>query len=158
MIAIILSLVVWYLQAFPHDFHASLTEVKQNNAEKVYEISLRVFTDDLETALSQDLGVKYRIKPDTEIDPQISSYLQKKWVMKMDGQDQKPIYLGKEFDQDVCYLFFEYTYIKEPVTIQITNEVFMELFEDQTNLINVYRHDRRKTVVFDQGKRSALFD
>ena len=40
-----------------HDFHTSLAEVEYNTSSKTFEISLRVFTDDFEKALSQKKSI-----------------------------------------------------------------------------------------------------
>jgi hypothetical protein len=147
-------LICWAL----HDFHASLSEVKQNSKEMVYEVSLRVFTDDLEAALSLQTGTKFKLNSAPEMELALTSYLSKNWMLKLNGKSVGAHYLGKEFDQDVCYLYFEFPFEKVNDKVEIKNIVLLELFDDQTNLLNLQRSGGRRTVVFDRNLQEAAFD
>lgn len=62
-----------------HDFHTSLTEINFNPKSKSLELSVRVFTDDLETALTNfNKGKLVRIEdPESVVNPLIEQYIRK---------------------------------------------------------------------------------
>ena len=65
--------------AFKHDFHTSLTEINFNPKTKSLELSLRVFTDDLESTLTSfNNGKRIRIEePESVVNPLIEQYIRK---------------------------------------------------------------------------------
>jgi hypothetical protein len=52
---ILLFLIIHYSlsTAHAHDFHTSITRLEYNAKEKTFEVSIRLFTDDLEKGLSK---------------------------------------------------------------------------------------------------------
>lgn len=122
----------------PHDFHVSITEVNYANQE--LQCTQRVFVDDLEMRLREDFGKALNIGTEQEIaeaDSLIAAYLSAHFTMEMEGKRLALNYLGKEREVDVLYLHFFYPSIQKPYKIRISNTVFFDSFEDQSNIVNL---------------------
>jgi len=83
--------------------------MQYNPALKTFEVSIRMFTDDLERGLSQG-NDKQRvvIKNNDKNDPLVERYVLKSFVL-MDSQ-KKPVaikYVGKEQEEDATWVYLE---------------------------------------------------
>lgn len=125
-----------------HAFHVSKCLIEYNEAESAIQISLHVFIDDTEAALRlQGIDQLYICteKEAATADDHIAAYLTKQLQLVVDGQAVQPMYLGKEVTEDFagmwCYL--EVTGIKDIRELIIDNQILMDTFEDQKNIVNV---------------------
>ena len=149
-VSLIFLLLSLFIPVIRHDFHTSLAEVQYNPAEQTLEVSLRVFTDDLESALSKDNGGKtIRVTDDAAADPFIRNYLSRHFAVVDAANRRKPVnLLGKEIMVDVAWIYFEVREVESLSGKRLQNAVLTELFDDQINMVNF---------VTPSGKRSFLF-
>jgi hypothetical protein len=149
-VSLIFLILSFFSLATRHDFHTSLAEVQYNPAERTLEVSLRVFTDDLESALSKDNGGKtIRVTDDPAADPFIKNYLSRYFSVVDAANRRKPVHLlGKEITVDVTWIYFEIREVESLTGKRLQNAVLTELFDDQINMVNF---------VTPSGKRSFLF-
>lgn len=123
-----------------HPIHVSVTEIEMDEKDKRLEIMMRVFIDDLELTLRQNLN-----KPELDIlnqtedvrDEMVSNYLKDHFKIRLDGKSQRTNYLGHE-QEDLAYIFYiEIPNVKKWKTIEIQNDIIMEVHADQSNLVHV---------------------
>jgi len=94
--------VQWLLSAslaLFHPFYVSVIEINHNEKEATAEISIRIFTDDMEKTLQkQSTGTIDIIKPANKayIDRQINQYIGKTLQIKINGKPVKFNYIGYE--------------------------------------------------------------
>jgi len=123
-----------------HPLHVSVTEIEMDEKDKRLEIMMRVFADDLELTLRQNLD-----QPDLDIlgmsgqdrDKVVSGYLKDHFKILLDGKLQKSDYLGHEQDDQAFVFYIEAPNVKKWKTIQIQNDIIMEIYADQSNLVHV---------------------
>jgi hypothetical protein len=129
-----------------HEFHTSLTEMTYNLNTEKFELSIRVFTDDLEKALKAS-GSK-------EINEQsISSYLKGKLVLT-NGQVTSGInFIGSEAKTDVTYLYLELPMAKTAKNLVFKNQILTEIFPDQSNIVNIQIGTKTNTLLFKKTDR-----
>ncbi|UTA67640.1 MULTISPECIES: DUF6702 family protein [Emticicia] len=144
-----------------HAFHTSLTEIQYNAREKSLEVTIRMFTDDLESALTKlNNGQKVMIggKNDNS-DALLSKYVQQHFAIISPQKQKKAMqYLGKEPEGDATWVYIE---IPEGQTLKdhtIYNDLMQELFDDQTNLINLFYGSNKKTFLFNSKIKSAAIE
>lgn len=144
-----------------HPFHTSLTEIQYNAREKSLEITIRLFTDDLETALTKlNNGQKIMIggKNDNS-NAVLSKYIQQHFAIITPQKQKKPInILGKEIEGDATWVYVE---VPESAIVKdhtIYNDLMQELFDDQTNLVNFFYAGNKKTFLFNSKTKSAAID
>jgi hypothetical protein len=129
-----------YLVTLFHPLHVSVTEIEMDNKDKRLEIMMRVFMDDLEVTLRE----KYKM-PDLDvlnpkgqtIDQMMEEYLKLHFKIALDNKAQVMKYLGHEQEGDAFIFYIEVEKVKKWKTIQIQNDIIMETYDDQSNLVHV---------------------
>jgi hypothetical protein len=133
-----------------HAFHTSITEMRYNAKEKAFEISLRVFTDDLEKTLSaNNQNKKIVIENTDKNDPFIEQYVRKHFAITT-PKNQKLMYqyIGKEKEGDATWIYLEMPVNESIKGSKIQNSVLMDSFEDQTNIVNIFMNNDKKSYLF----------
>lgn len=152
------SLILAFLFVFTfHDFHTSLTEINYNSQTKSLELSVRVFSDDLEIALTNyNKGKTVKIEdPAAKIDPLIEQYFRHNLAIISTLKEVKfAKFYGKEQEADATWLYFEVFDCENIKDFTLYNAIMQELFKDQTNLVNVIYPGKKKTLVFDTEVRT----
>jgi uncharacterized protein YuzE len=123
-----------------HPLHVSVSEINFDEKDKSLEIMTRIFIDDAESTLRKTLA-----QPDLDIlkpktnntDQLLKDYLLKHFAISLDNKPQKINYLGHEVDGEAFILYIEVQNVKKFKTIEVKNDIFMEFFDDQSNIINV---------------------
>lgn len=142
---LILTLLTWLGPAPRHDFHVSVAQV--HHREGQWQVSLKVFTDDLQKAVSTELsGSK------VQADSALARYLRVHFGLRTPQQESPPPlrYLGYEKEINLTYLYFYYPAPPSPAAVVIKNTFFMELFEDQVNIVNVTVGEELETAYLKQ--------
>jgi hypothetical protein len=146
-------LILWLsLAIHSHDFHASLADCTYQKHNGSIECTIRVFSDDLEAGVSAFSNKKFLLEESDTISYALENYLHHKFGFSLNGT-QKPIrWIGKELQQDVCYLYGECLLpglLEAP--LEIHYGLFLELFSDQRNLLNLKLPQKKETFVFEKG-------
>jgi hypothetical protein len=124
--------------------------MRWNATADSYEITVRVFTDDFAKALSRESGVELN-KEDSE--KAIEKYFKKHFAFVKGKEVRFATYIGKEIETDATWLYFELNDAKELAEYQLLNSIFLELFDDQSNLLNIINGEKRHTLIFNQNKK-----
>jgi hypothetical protein len=138
-----------------HDFHTSITEMRYNPKEKSFEISLRVFTDDLEKALSAtNQNKKFIVDNNDKNDAFVEAYVKRNFVV-INTKNQKPSinYIGKEKEGDATWIYLEMPVNEGISGSKIQNNVLIDMFEDQTNIVNIFVQNQKKSYLFTVKNR-----
>lgn len=140
-----------------HDFHSSISEVNFNESSKSFEISLRVFTDDLELALSRQNHKEVKIDKSNKHHSLIIAYLKEHFFLSnAKAQKYEMVFVGKELESDVTWLYFEIP-VKNLRNMTLQNSILTEIYDDQTNLVNLTVKKYKKTFVFRRGEVAGTF-
>lgn len=138
-----------------HPFHTSLTQIQYNAKAQAFEISIRVFTDDLETALTRENGGKPVRLTAQKQDRLVEKYIRKQFVVADAQRKAKPLtYIGYEPESEAHWIYFEIP--DQPADgfkdVVMKQAVLMDLFDDQVNLVNLQSSQQKKTVVFKNNQ------
>ncbi len=143
-----------------HDFHTSLTEINYNPKSGSLELSVRVFTDDLELTLTNfNNGKLVKIEdPEATVDPLIEQYIRKNLALISPDKEVKfGKFYGKEKEADATWIFLEIFDCKQIKNFTLYNTIMQEMFEDQTNLVNIIYPSQKKTIVFDSETKVSTW-
>lgn len=138
-----------------HAFHTSIAEMRYNPREKAFEISIRIFTDDLEKTLSSNnQNRKFVIENADKNDLFIDQYVHKHFVITS-PKNQKLIYqyVGKEKEGDATWIYLEMPVFEPLKGAKIQNTVLMDMFDDQTNIVNIFMNNEKKSYLFTVKNR-----
>ena len=141
-----------------HDIHVSLCELRWNEDSDAFEISLKVFIDDLEVALGKQgiSGLQIGTDKETkEANARIADYINKHFKITVDGSILTPEFLGKEVSEDYlavwCYFQFPADLLQAR-KCTISNDVLLELYDDQRNIMDIRMDDAHKAyTIFQPG-------
>ena len=120
-----------------HQFFISTTEIQFKPEEQRVEITIQVFTHDIDLLLENasfktiDLGTD---KESDAIDIFLANYLSDNFII----QEYRWNYLGKEVGDDYTAFFLEIENFSLSPKISILNSLFMDLYTKQRNIVNFY--------------------
>ena len=122
---------------FAHQFFISTTDIQFRSEEKRAEITIQVFTHDINLLLENanyktiDLGTK---KENDDIDIFLVNYLSDNFVL----QEYRWKYIGKKVGTEYTLFFLEIEDFSLSPKIAILNSLFMDLYNKQRNIVNFY--------------------
>ena len=148
------------LETHLHAFHTSITEMRYNPKEKAFEISLRIFMDDLEKTLStNNKNKKFVIENNDKNDVFIEQYIRKHFVITTPkNQKLNYQYVGKEKEGEAVWIYLEMP-LNEPLKgSKIQNDVLMDMFEDQTNIVNIFMNNDKKSYLYNVKNRVFMVE
>ena len=141
-----------------HEFHASVTRMEYNAKEQVFEISMRIFTDDFEKALSSSSNSKVVLseapnRTADKNDPLIDQYVQAHFRFLTPQKQTKSVkYVGREVEADANWLYLEMPFTEPFKGGMLKQDVLMEAFDDQVNMVNLKYQAQKKTFVFRKNQ------
>ena len=142
-------------KVFFHPFYISLTEIRYNQNQKSLEIAQKIFWDDLEVALAGIYETKVDfLNPSNReaLEDMAKSYLLEKNEIMVNGQKINFDYLGFEIEEEAVWFYMEALKVPLPQIVQIRNEVLIEQFEGQQNIVNFYKDQKPKSLILYKGK------
>lgn len=151
------SSVAW---ADAHDYHVSIAELDYDSRRGHLALAVHLFTDDLEMALeaagagdSLFLGTEFER---ADADRWLRSYLAENLALELDGHRVEWSFLGRENSED---LMAQWVYLEADVQDApgknwlLRNELLMDLYRDQKNLVHLrVDRERRTTMFFSRRK------
>jgi hypothetical protein len=141
--AFILLLCFWLVAptnaGVSHKFYLSLAQIEHNTQNQSLEISLKLFTDDLERCVGKQFRENLKLGDEAEhpqSDQLIENYLKEKLRLKCDGKDLQLVLIGKEVGVEETWCYIEVALnSKNPKTVEIDNRIFLETYSAQVNMV-----------------------
>jgi hypothetical protein len=142
-----------------HRFHTSLTRMDYNAGEKSVEITIQLFTHDLQVALERKEKKSINFEKTPKIDEVILKYLDERFVLKnKSGEVKRLHWVGMEIETDSLWLYVE-TAMPESINgATLENRIFQEIFGDQINLVTARFEDKKIDLVFQVNDKVKEID
>lgn len=137
-----------------HQFHTSLTRIDFNSEQKLFEITIQLFTHDLFPLLERKSGKRVELEKSTDTDKLILDYLNENFVLTDKKGDAKSLkWVGKETEVDTVRVYLEFDSTENLENYKLKNTLFFESFPEQTNLV-VCKYDGKKAdLIFKVGDK-----
>ena len=152
--------VILLFSSFIHQFYVSITEIQYNRDTQSLEVSCKVFADDYIFAVEKEFSRKLHFgtaNQDPKSDEMMEQYALCRLQLKADGQPLTVKYIGKEIEMDVFWFYFEV-----PVAgfreLEIGNNMLMELFPSQTNIVHITVDDQKKSLLLNRNQKSGAVE
>jgi hypothetical protein len=143
-----------------HKYYVSVTKLEYIEAEKSIQIISQIFIDDFEKLLREryDESIELDTKNEPEeIDTYIERYLNGKLKFKINTSDVDFKFIGKEYKEDIVYCYLEIENISEIKTIEITNDILFDIFEEQQNIVRTEINGKKKSfLLIPQNNKGVL--
>lgn len=121
-----------------HVFYISITKVKWNDQHQRLDLSMRIFTDNLEEAVADAGGPPLKLWTDdehAESDRYIAEYVISRVRFTVNGKAAALEYLGKADALDATACFFQIRDIKQVKTVDVENSILTDLYDTQANVV-----------------------
>ncbi len=134
-----------------HKLHLSLTKVVYKPESKTIQTTMRLFIDDIETAINTKYQIESEMDTDREVknlDELLQNYISENFSIIINNQKIPLHYLGKEYDQDIVYIYFENNINSNIKSISVENKILFNIYNDQQNLVKIRTPQVKKTLFF----------
>ena len=121
-----------------HDFHFSRTKVHYNSTTNTLQMSMNIFTDDLELAV-RNMGnddFKIDLQFQSQTDSLIAEYVLSKFNINHGGEALRLDWVGYECDYDITYVYIESKEFVLDTNLVFTQGLLMDVFDDQENVLD----------------------
>lgn len=156
--ALFLTLILGTSSKNVHPFHVSVTEIRTNSTQKTVQISCRMFTDDLQSALFHLYQYKAELaKTDGTADAYLQRYLKEHLQISIGGQVVDYQWVGYEIEEEATWCYLEASNVPTQGQAQVTSRILYDYLSEQTNLIHYYRDGVRSSYKLVNPAQSATF-
>ena len=141
-----------------HAYHSTITELRYNTAKKQLELSVKVFTDDFEKAISQGQPAHVNLS-DAGPRPLVLStaYLQRTLRISTAAGKALPLQvLGMQAENDGYWFYCKVPLPGPTPAVQIRQAVLLDMFGDQMNIVNVEAGGKKQSTLFRAGHEQEL--
>ena len=144
---------------YAHPVHTSSTQVHVSGDRKSLAVTLRFFSDDLESALkASGEPVSLATSAKANVDSALSRYLGERVRFGVDGGAvMRGRLSGHDRDNDATLVFMHVPLPVVPARLEIVQRALLELFDDQTNLVHVRVDDKKRSALLRRGNDRAEF-
>lgn len=144
-----------------HTYHSSILELRLNPQKQQVEIALKVFTDDLENALSKGRPQHLSLQ-DPRVVPLADAYLREHLELALPYTSSRqprlslPIqFLGMQPEKDAYWLYAKAPLPRAATAIWLRNAVLLDFFSDQMNIVNAEGNDKKVSELYRAGHEQA---
>jgi hypothetical protein len=158
------SLFHWLMIGFTaviHPLYVSVIEVDHNPKDKAVEISVRIFTDDLEVTLKKYTTGKVDLtRPVNKaaMDKLVNNYISSRLQLKIDNKNTALHYIGYELQKESTWVYFEIMNVPSVKKIGLTCSLLYDYQEKQMNIFHVKANGTEKSYKLDNPESVVNFE
>ncbi len=144
-----------------HKYYFSLSEVRVDTQKKTLNVSCRMFTDDIQTALDNIYHKKIDLansKENKEVQNLVNKYVTDHFKITVAGKPLKLSFVGFENEDDATWCYLEAPQFSQKGKITIIDDLLFNLFPDQTNIIQFYWDKINKSQKLINPEKEAMFE
>lgn len=145
-----------------HKFYVSVTNVNYSEKDDAFQVTTRIFIDDLEAVIKERYGIASYLATAQEtpmVDEYIEKYLRTKFLVYLNGEQVAYNFLGKKYDNDVviCYIELPNVGLGTLKTMEFENEILTDLFDEQKNIVHVkWQGNKRSFIMIKSNAKGML--
>ncbi|MDO7846978.1 hypothetical protein Q5H92_11460 [Hymenobacter sp. M29] len=141
-----------------HAYHSTLTELRYNAAKKQLELSVKVFTDDFEKALSQGQAAPVNL---TDAGPRplalTTAYVQRTLQVRTPtGAPLQVQVLGLQAENDGYWLYCKVPLPGPLAGVQLRQAMMLDVFGDEMNIVNIEANGKKQSALFRAGHEEEV--
>lgn len=139
-----------------HDYHVSLIQLEYKAKSQRLQVSMKIFTDDLEKGISHYQGQRGYMDDFEKED--VCHYVQSGFKVRVKGKEVHGYCLGYEGEADAQWVYLEYQLPKGIEQVQVTDQLLFAVYDDQQNILRWRSGDYKDSHLAVEGAGSALFN
>ena len=144
--------------AHAHPFYVSICQIDYNQQNRALEISVKIFADDLLTALNQKKIVDIHLgepQENPKSDEHIFNYLTENLAFKIGNKPIEFSFVGKEMEDDAVWCYLEIKNIDPLDEISVYNTILTEVYETQNNIVQVNLNGKVKNLLLKKSNTNG---
>ena len=146
------------LAAYAHAYHSSITEMRYDAGQRRIQMSIKVFTDDFEKALSKGQPKPVSLSqgglPATLL---AEDYVRRSISVKTAAGAPLPLqFVGMQQEGDTHWLYCKVLLPRTMAGIKLRNMLLLDVFGDQTNIVNLEAGGKKQSALFKSGSDEEL--
>lgn len=160
MVAVLYKWMLITYFAAMHPFYVSVIDLHHNAKEKMVEVSIRIFTDDLEQILKIHFNKNVDLTNPVnkaEADDLIQQYINNKINIKINQTKAHLKYIGYEIQKESVWGYFEIDNITSIQKIDITSTLLYDYQPNQVNIYHVTYNGEDKSYKLDNPQSTVSF-
>lgn len=144
-----------------HAYHSTITELRLNAPGKQVELSIKVFTDDLEKAISQGLPKTVSLREPRAL-PLLELYLHQHLKLSLPASAHSgrlPLdvqFMGIQADKDAYWLYAKAILPHPSTELLVHQALLLEEFPDEMNIVNAEGNGKKISALFRNGHEEQV--
>ena len=143
-----------------HAIYLSVAEVVHDPNRDFAVVKIKVFTDDMEDALSNLAESRISLKSETDCQSnklKIEAYFAKHFSFSVDSQLLNLNFTQCELLPDAIWFQFKIRCPEQWSTVEVKADYLMELFPTQSNIVSITYQGEKRFSNFTRSKRQEAF-
>jgi hypothetical protein len=131
-----------------HPYYVSVVELKNNRAEKIVELTCRLFTDDMETALKHEGSGPIDLthpSDKSDIDKKLFTYLKKHLAVSINNQKPGFEYVGYEIREEAVNIYIQIAFDGKFQTIRLSSDLLYREHPEQTGIYHFIDGEKKES-------------
>ena len=154
----------WLLMAtlsVAHPFFVSMTDINYNEKNKALEISVRIFTNDLENTIRKyhnDVKVDI-LHPanQQQMNGFVNDYIQKHFQVQVNGKPVQLSFVGYEEQSESIWTYFEVKNITSVQKVNIMNSLLHDYNSSEINMMHITANGKEQSNKLEYPDTDVLF-
>lgn len=149
-----------------HPYYVGVTEINWEIGKK-FDVSLKLITDDLQTAIYKSQKVKFKSNQKNNTNQiALSKYVSQYFKIYISGLKKENIqvplnFVGWEVEEEATWIYLESAsakYYKKETHISVENKLLYNVLEKQVQIVHCTRNGLRKSDQAIQPDDQVVFD
>lgn len=146
-----------------HAYHSTITELRLNAPAKQVELSIKVFTDDLEKAISPGQPKTVSLREPRAL-PLVAQYLHQHLLLSLPaaaraGRQPLDVQLvGLQPDQEAYWVYAKAVLPRPTTELLVHQAMLLEQFPDQMNIVNAEGNGKKISELFRNGHEEQVLN
>jgi len=139
-----------FFSADPHPIYVSTTQVEYNEKNKSLDIAIKIFSDDLESAISQSIGKSIEIGTEKEASNAtelIIDYVKKNFSLEVNGKEVEYKFISRKLEKKdffAMWILVQVNKVRKIKSLKVMNNILIDLHDEQQNIISFRDSDGSK--------------
>jgi hypothetical protein len=144
-----------------HKFYVSTTKIEYIKEKKSIQIITKIFIDDIEDVLQKRYDPTISLataKETAAAEAFLKQYILQKFQLSVNGAPVALQYIGREYETDIVKVYLEVTEVSHLKTLEIENQVLLDMFEEQQNIVHLKTSENRRSIVLDKDRPKGVLN
>ena len=141
-----------------HPFYVSVVDINHNVKEKTAEISIRIFTEDLEATLRKFGNTRIDLLHPTDkaaVEKLLNDYIQHKIQLKIEGKPVTLHYLGYEQQQESIWTYLEVKEVPTMHKVAVNCSLLYDYQDKQSNIFHIKTDGKEQSFKLDNPETTG---